>query len=121
MKPMISSLGALSAFLILAAPVAQAQTCAQQAAQLQEQQTAAQDLAEARLVLVEDVEAAGDAWEDVEIHRLVSAEHAATADDAKLVYETLKADLLDKEIALQALVVSLNDEVAAYNSKCVRN
>lgn len=121
MKPMFSALGALSAIFVLAAPTASALTCSQQAAQLQEKQVAAQQLADARVILLEEVEAAGDAWEDVEVHRLASDDHAATADEAKLTYETLKADLVEKEASLQTLVVSLNDEVTAYNSKCVRN
>nr|WP_070958701.1 hypothetical protein [Hyphomonas sp. Mor2] len=121
MKPMISSLGALSAILILAAPIAQAQSCSQQAAQLQEQQMAAQEMADARQVMVEEVEAAGDAWENAETMRNFGSEEATLADENKMTYEALKADLLNQEVALQALVVSLNDEVAAYNQKCVRN
>jgi hypothetical protein len=121
MKPMISALGALSAAFILTAPAAQAQTCAQQAAQLQERQAEAQAIADARVSLVEEVEAAGDAWENAEAVRNFSAEQAAEADATKATYETLKADLLDKEVSLQTLVVSLNDQVAAYNRKCVRN
>ncbi|MEC7290395.1 MAG: hypothetical protein VXW22_09940 [Pseudomonadota bacterium] len=120
MKPMISSLGALAAIFVLTTPAASALSCSQQAAQLQAQQTEAQKLADARASLLEDVETAGDAWEDVEIHRLASAAHAATADEAKLVYETLKADLIEKETSLQSLVVSLNEQVADYNKACVK-
>ena len=121
MKPMISSLGALGAVFILTAPSVSAQTCSQQAAQLQERQVAAQELADARLTLVEDVEAAGDAWENAEALRNFSAEQAAEADATKAAYESLKADLLEKEASLQGLVLSLNDQVTAYNTKCVRN
>ena len=121
MKPMISSLGAFAAIVLLAAPGAIAQSCSQQAAQLQNGQTQAQQIAETRLTLVDEVEAAGDAWEDVEVHRLASAGHAQVADEAKAKYETLKADLVQKERALQTLVVSLNNQVSAYNTKCVRN
>lgn len=119
MKPMISSLSAVMAILILATPGAMAQSCSQQAAQLQDRQTEAQQTADARLALVDEVEAAGDAWEDVEVHRLASADHAAVADEAKVKYETLKSELLSKEQSLQTLVVSLNQEVAAYNQRCV--
>lgn len=121
MKPMISSLSALAAMFVIAVPSASALSCSQQAAQLQKQQTATQELAETRLTLVDEVEAAGDAWEDVEIHRLASAGHADTADQAKAEYETLKANLLEKEASLQSQVMSLNQDVAAYNAKCVRN
>ena len=119
MKPMISSLSALVALTVFAAPMASAQSCAKQAASLQEKQVEAQALAEARLTLVDEIEAAGDAWEDVEVHRLVSEGHAAKADEAKLTYETLKADLFEKESSLQVLVATLNEDVQAYNQRCV--
>ena len=121
MKPMISSLSALAAIFVIAVPGASAQSCAQQASDLQQQQVQAQELAEARSSLVEEVEAAGDAWENAEALRNFGDEQAAEADATKVAYETLKADLLDQELNLQALVVSLNDQVAAYNAKCVRN
>ena len=104
-----------------AAPMAAAQSCSQQAAQLQERQVAAQELADARLTLVDQVEAAGDAWENAEALRNFGEEQAAEADATKVAYETLKADLLDKESSLQGLVFSLNEQVTAYNTKCVRN
>ena len=119
MKPMISSLSALVALTVFAAPMASAQSCAKQAASLQEKQVEAQALAEARLTLVDEIEAAGDAWEDVEVHRLVSEGHAAKADEAKLTYEMLKADLFEKESSLQVLVTTLNEDVQAYNQRCV--
>ena len=118
---MISSLSAIAALFVVAAPTANAMSCGEQAADLQNRQVTAQEIAEARLALVDEVEAAGDAWEDVEIHRLVSAGHAATADEAKAVYETLKADLFEKEVSLQNLVVSLNQDVAAYNESCAKD
>ena len=121
MKPMISSLSALAAIAVLAAPGALAQSCAQQAAQLQDHQTEAHQIAETRLSLVDDVEAAGDAWENAEAMRNFGSKEAEEANATKLEYETLKATLMQKEATLQALVVTLNDQVAAYNTKCVRN
>ena len=121
MKPVISSLSAFTIMILLTAPTASALSCSQQAAQLQERQTAAQDLAETRSTLAEDVEAAGDAWENAEAMRNFSAEQAAEADATKATYETLKADLMQQETSLQTLVVSLNQEVTDYNKKCVRN
>lgn len=121
MKPMISSLSAAIAVLVFAVPSASALSCAEQAASLQDQQAEAQEIAAAREELLEAVEAAGDAWEDVEIHRLVSAGHATTADEAKATYESLKADLIQKEISLQDLVVTLNQDVAAYNETCAKS
>lgn len=119
MKPMTSSLSALAAMFVFLAPGASALSCAQQASELQSQQVQAQEIAETRLALVDQVEAAGEAWEDVEIHRLASAGHADVADQAKAEYEALKADLMAKEHALQAMVVTLNNDVSAYNQRCV--
>ena len=121
MKPMISSLSALAAMFVFVAPMASAQSCAQQAATLQERQTEAQSLADARLELVDAVEEAGDAWENAEAMRHFSTKDAHEADATKIKYETLKADLLQKEVSLQALVMSLNEEVAAYNAACVES
>jgi len=120
MKPMISSLSAVAAIVFFSAPSASAMGCAEQARDLQNRQVEVQEIADARLALVDEVEAAGDAWEDVEVHRLASAGHAQVADDAKLKYETLKSDLMQKEVALQAMVVSINDDVADYTKRCVK-
>lgn len=119
MKPMISSVGALAAMFVLAVPHASALSCSQQAADLQTRQVKAQSLADSRLELVEEVEAAGDVWENAEALRNFSIEQAEEANAAKADYEALKADLLDKEVALQALLISLNEDVAAYNAACV--
>ena len=62
MKPVIYPLSALTAIVLFAAPQASAQSCAQQAADLQNRQVEAQALADTRLTLVDQVEEAGDAW-----------------------------------------------------------
>ena len=120
MKPMISCLSLFAALAAFATPFAVAQTCGQQASELQAQQTEAQEIADARLTLLDEVEAAGDVWEDLEVHRLASSGHASSADEAKAKYEALKADLVQKESDLQARVVALNESVAAYNQRCVK-
>ena len=121
MKPMISSLSALAAIVVLAIPNASALSCAEQAADLQTRQAKAQKTAEARLALVEEVEAAGDAWENAEALRNFGEEQALEADTTKIAYEGLKSDLFEKEVALQNLVVSLNQDVAAYNESCAKD
>ena len=121
MKPMISSLSALAAIVVLAIPHASALSCAEQAADLQTRQAKAQKTAEARLALVEEVEAAGDAWENAEALRNFGEEQALEADTTKTAYEGLKSDLFEKEVALQNLVVSLNQDVAAYNETCAKD
>ena len=121
MKPMISSLSALAAIVVLAIPTASALSCAEQAADLQTRQAKAQKTAEARLALVEEVEAAGDAWENAEALRNFGEEQALEADMTKIAYEGLKSDLFEQEVALQNLVVSLNQDVAAYNESCAKD
>lgn len=76
--------------------------------------TATRDTAAAK------VEAAGDAWEDAETHRLVSSSHAVTADQAKASYDEARQTLARQEMALQASVRQYNDDVAAFNSRCAR-
>ena len=121
MKPMISSLSALTAVFFMATPIATAQTCSQQATQLKERQVEALTLADARLELVDEVEDAGDAWENAEAMRHFSEENAEEADATKTKYETLKADLMQKEVSLQNMVGSLNEQVAAYTAACVKS
>ena len=121
MKPMISSLSALAAIVVLAIPHASALSCAEQAADLQTRQAKAQKTAEARLALVEEVEAAGDAWENAEALRNFGEKQALEAATTKPAYEGLKSDLFEKEVALQNLVVSLNQDVAVYNETCAKD
>lgn len=121
MKPMISSLSALAAMILMASPTASALTCAEQAADLQKQQAKAQEIADARIALADEVEAAGDAWESAEAMRNFSQDQAAEADATKVAYDSLKADLMVKEQSLQTLVVSLNQDVAAYNQRCAKD
>lgn len=126
MKRTIFALSAITALSVVATPIAAALTssqvkeCKAMGADLQARQVKAQKLADERLALVDEVEAAGEAWEDVEIHRRASAGHAAKADEAKAVYNGLKTTLMAKEVTLQDLVASLNGEVASYNRKCVK-
>jgi len=118
MKKTLTSFGAIVAIIALTAPAASAQTCHQQAVDLQKRQVEAQKLAETRLVLLDEVELAGDAWENAEAVRNFG--EAEKADSAKATYDSLKADLLQKEASLQAMVASLNNEVTVYNAKCIK-
>lgn len=121
----VSSLALTAALFSVAIPAAsaltskQVQQCNTMGKSLQVRQAEAQKKVKAREALVAEVEAAGESWEDVEIHRLASAGHAATADAAKTKYDTLKADLMKQEMALQSLVGQINEDVAAYNGLCV--
>ncbi len=70
---------------------------------------------DASAVLVEE---SGLAWEDVEIHRLVSARHAADADREKAVYEAARQKLARDEMALQSTLKQYNTDVAVFNGRC---
>ena len=123
----VSSLILAAATFTVAIPAASALTSAQvkqcntMGQSLQVRQAEAQKKAKAREALLEQVEAAGDTWEDAEATRLFSAGHAATADAAKVKYDTLKADLMRREMALQSLVGQINEDVAAYNGLCAKD
>ena len=119
MKPMISSLSVFAAIALLAVPSASALSCAEQAADLQTRQSQIQTIAETRLALVDEVEEAGDAWENAEAMRNFGSDEAEQADMTKVAYETLKSDLMQKEVSLQTMVSSLNQDVAAYNQRCI--
>lgn len=76
------------------------------------------DLTSKRDASAELVEATGEAWEDVEIHRLVSAGHAAKADSEKAIYDDAKRQLARDEMALQASLKQYNSDVAVFNGRC---
>lgn len=68
----------------------------------------------------EAVELAGQAWEDAEIHRLVSARHAEAADREKLAYEDARKQLARDEMALQSTLKQYNADVAMFNARCTK-
>lgn len=72
-----------------------------------------------RDVLAEQVEALGLAWDDVEIHRQISASHGQQADHAEATYTEAKGSLLKADHALQANLKMFNQDVAAFNMSCV--
>jgi len=91
-------------------------SCHKQGAELQARQLSLQKRAQARLDQLAETEAAGDVWEEAE--RLRNYGKAAEADAARRDYEALKADLQEKEIALQADLADLNLDVGRYNQAC---
>lgn len=76
------------------------------------------ELTEVRDASAARVEEAGQAWEDVEIHRLVSDRHAAEADQTKAVYEDARQKLARDEMALQSTLKQFNTDVAVFNGRC---
>lgn len=126
MKRTFSTLSVAAAICFAITPAAsalsasQAKACNTLGADLQKRQAKAQKLAAERLSLLDEVEDAGDAWENTETLRNFGDAEAAEADANKATYDSLKRDLLAKEQTLQNLIASLNTEVDAYNAKCVK-
>lgn len=126
MKIQASVIGFTLALSIAFAPASvaltasQTKTCNALGAKLQKQQAKAQKLAAERLDLLEKVEDAGDDWENAETLRNFGEAEANAADSHKAKYDSLKADLLSRESALQELISSVNSDVADYNNKCAK-
>lgn len=68
----------------------------------------------------EAVETTGQAWDDVEVHRLMSAQHAEAADREKLAYEEARKQLARDELALQSALKQYNADVAVFNARCTK-
>lgn len=66
-------------------------------------------------LLAED---AGVRWEDAEIHRLVSAAHAATAERERAAYDAARQQFARDELALQSAVKQFNTDVSIFNARC---
>ena len=71
----------------------------------------------ASAVLAEDT---GAAWEDAEVHRLVSPALAKAADELKASYESAKEQLARDDLALQSAASAFNTDVATFNTRCVK-
>jgi hypothetical protein len=95
-------------------------TCKAMQAALAPRQTGINDLVARRDASAAVLEEAGQAWEDVEIHRLVSKGHAEAADAGKAAYEAARAQLDQDETALQETLQQFNADVAAFNARCTR-
>lgn len=117
----------LAAILVLAAPFAAADAavsakelarCQAMSATFRPKQKDIARLKDQRDAQAERVETMGEAWDDVEVLRNASADHAKIADVAKADYETAKADLVRMEQGLQAAVAALNADIEAYNRAC---
>lgn len=76
------------------------------------------ELTAKREVSALQAEDAGVRWEDAEIHRLVSAAHAATADREQAAYAAARQLLARDELALQSAVKQFNTDVAIFNARC---
>lgn len=118
----------LLAALLSAAPLAMAhangaasvKSCRVLATELPARQADITKMTSVRDTAAQTVETAGEAWEEAETHRLISAGHASAADTAKAAYETARSALTDQELALQDAASDFNDDVAAFNKRCAK-
>ncbi|MEM9937713.1 MAG: hypothetical protein AAF768_02600 [Pseudomonadota bacterium] len=68
---------------------------------------------------LEVLELTGQQWDDVEIHRMISAGHAAEADKRKAAYEVEKTEFMKLDAALQSKNRMVNQSIVHYNARCV--
>jgi hypothetical protein len=113
---------------LVAGPVAAAQARSAQDAELcrvmsatlaprQAEITALKAERDAAARLAED---RGDAWEEAETHRLVSAAQARSADEAGTADSEARQLLARRELALQSALRQYNTDVDAFNARCAR-
>jgi hypothetical protein len=106
--------------LVLAAPAhaSDVAACKAMKAALAPREAEISDLKAQRDASAELTETKGEAWDDVEVHRLSSSGHAAEADSAKSAYEEARRQLARDEMALQATLRQYNSDVAVFNARC---
>lgn len=95
--------------------------CKAMQATLAPRQAEIAELTEKRAASVIQAEDLSVAWEDAEIHRLVSQSFAKAADELKASFEQAKGQLARDELALQSAVSAFNANVDAYNMRCTKN
>lgn len=111
--------------LVIAGPAAangkvDVAACKAMQATLAPRQAEIAELTEKRAASATHAEDTGAAWEDAEIHRMVSPAFAKTADELKVSYEEAKGQLARDELALQSAVSAFNADVAAFNTRCTK-
>jgi len=109
--------------MVLAGPAlangkADVASCKAMQATLAPREAEISELTEQREAAALRAEEAGIAWEDAEIHRLVSVAHAATADRELAAYDAAKKKFARDELALRSAVLQFNTDVAVYNARC---
>lgn len=124
MTNILKILAVSSAFTLALVPAASALTAAQiskcnkTAAGIQKRQASVKADVAKRDEMLDQVEAAGDAWEEVEGLKMLKTSYAEEAVQKEAAYKDLKAELQTFEISLQQRADQLNSEVAAYQRSC---
>ncbi|MEQ9506399.1 MAG: hypothetical protein RLO80_09000 [Hyphomonas sp.] len=112
------ALGLVSLALAAPAHASDAAACKAMKAALAPREAEISDLKAKRDASAELTETAGEAWDEVEVHRLMSSGHAAQADSGKAAYEEARRQLARDEMALQATLKQYNADVAVFNARC---
>jgi len=113
-----------SALAFAVAPTASALTAAQiskcnkTATLIQKRQVSVKADVAKREKMLENVELAGDAWQEVESLKMLNPSYAEAAIEKEATYKDLKAEFQTFEISLQQRADQLNSEVAAYQRSC---
>ncbi len=123
-KPLISIAFLSSAMVLPLAPASaltdrEVKQCKAMGASIKVRERQLTERGEARMSDAEAVEAAGEAWENAETIRPISAQHAADADAKKAAYDKLKTDFMRADMAYQSEVAMVNNDVAAFNGVCL--
>lgn len=113
-----TALLAAPAFTASASADGQLKACQAMAATLAPKQAEIGEMKEKRDALAVVVETTGEAWQDAEVHRLVSPAMAQEATKAEATYGAKKRELVQIEAGMQSALAQFNRDVADYNAVC---
>ena len=121
-----TSIMAVAAAIALAMPAGaltaqEASQCSTMASSFQVRQTEVVDLQTRQAELAAEAERLGEDWELKEEIRNFSAENAAAADEARIAYETARADAMLVTSDLRSKAQMLNADIAHFNTRCTGN
>ncbi len=115
------ALGAVTALPVSALTPQHAEKCQAMAQSIEAKTAQVKAASSERDALAKIAETKGEAWEEVEVHRLVSAGHADAADAAKAEYEAARQAFARAEMALRGQVRMHEQNVASFNAQCATN
>lgn len=119
MKRSLPLLALIAASFSMPAIAQDQRACNAMQASLSVRQTEALALQDRRDELAEQVELAGEAWENAEAMRAFGPTEAEMADAQLAEYNALKKEFHQTQAALQSKVEMVNAGVVRYNSVCV--
>lgn len=118
MKRSLPILALIAASFSVPAIAQDQRACNAMQASLSVRQTEALALQDRRDALAEEVELAGEAWENAESMRAFGRAEAETADAQRAKFDALEKEFHQTQAALKSKVQMINASVAQYNSLC---